>query len=279
MHPEIRRETGAHESADRRPAGMQRRLSVLVASSNGMAWRICGFTCEFLRTEFADIELLDAGSTRRRPGAAQPFPAGGEQHLRPRRTAEGGAAAESSLRECRVDLSGIVFGVVCLGDRSFRETFCRAAARWKELLGFGGARFAGPELKLDMCNAGSSCRAMRGRAHGWPRSAVHHWPNDQAGTKPDHRVLSSARMQAFQAMMLCRNMTEPPIGSAFPRRRQQAEGRAGAGAGRAAVHRVSAKLVPTQEAKTLLPYVQGPSTASTRPRAPPRRCGRPASRA
>ncbi|WBY03006.1 flavodoxin domain-containing protein [Ramlibacter tataouinensis] len=146
---------------------MQRRLSVLVASSNGMAWRICGFACEFLRTEFADIEMLDAGSTpatalaqRGRfllvvsstfgrgelPRAAQPL--------------------QASLRERRVDLSGIVFGVVCLGDRSFRETFCGAAARWKELLGFGGARFAGPELKLDMCER----RIELPRLHAWSRA-------------------------------------------------------------------------------------------------------------
>jgi MioC protein len=55
----------------------------------------------------------------------------------------------SSLETERPDLSGVTYGVIALGDRTYKETFCQGGKRFDQLLSELGARRAGDILLHD----------------------------------------------------------------------------------------------------------------------------------
>ena len=55
----------------------------------------------------------------------------------------------ASLLEHRPDLSNVVYGLVALGDMTYRATFCNGGLQFDRLLGQLGARRAGAPLKHD----------------------------------------------------------------------------------------------------------------------------------
>jgi MioC protein len=60
----------------------------------------------------------------------------------------------ASLESLRPDLSGIVYGVIALGDRTYGQTFCQGGLRFDRLLSELGARRAG-EVLLHDASAGT----------------------------------------------------------------------------------------------------------------------------
>jgi MioC protein len=54
-----------------------------------------------------------------------------------------------SLQSEKPDLSGIVFGVIALGDRTYKDTYCEGGIRFEKILLELGARRAGEMLKHD----------------------------------------------------------------------------------------------------------------------------------
>lgn len=59
-----------------------------------------------------------------------------------------------SLRSMRPDLSGVQYGVVALGDRTYTETFCNGGRRFDAILSELGARRIG-EMMLHDASAGT----------------------------------------------------------------------------------------------------------------------------
>lgn len=59
-----------------------------------------------------------------------------------------------SLRSMRPDLSGVQYGVVALGDRTYAETFCNGGRRFDAILSELGARRIG-EMMLHDASAGT----------------------------------------------------------------------------------------------------------------------------
>jgi MioC protein len=55
----------------------------------------------------------------------------------------------SSLETEKPDLSGITYGVIALGDTTYKDTFCQGGIRFDNLLTELGARRAGDMLKHD----------------------------------------------------------------------------------------------------------------------------------
>jgi len=55
----------------------------------------------------------------------------------------------NSLEEGRPDLSGVTYGVIALGDRTYKDTFCHGGIRFDRLLTELGARRAGEILTHD----------------------------------------------------------------------------------------------------------------------------------
>jgi MioC protein len=55
----------------------------------------------------------------------------------------------SSLETQRPDLSGIVYGIIALGDRTYGKTFCQGGLRFDKLLSELGAQRAGEVLQHD----------------------------------------------------------------------------------------------------------------------------------
>jgi MioC protein len=58
-------------------------------------------------------------------------------------------ALYASLESERPDLSGVTYGVIALGDRTYKDTFCQGGIRFDALLTELGARRAGEILKHD----------------------------------------------------------------------------------------------------------------------------------
>jgi MioC protein len=58
-------------------------------------------------------------------------------------------ALYSSLETERPNLSGVTYGVIALGDRTYKDTFCQGGIRFDVLLTELGARRAGEILKHD----------------------------------------------------------------------------------------------------------------------------------
>ena len=55
----------------------------------------------------------------------------------------------ASLQEVRPDLSDVVYGVVALGDTTYKATFCEGGLKFDRLLAELGARRAGEPMKHD----------------------------------------------------------------------------------------------------------------------------------
>jgi len=55
----------------------------------------------------------------------------------------------SSLESARPDLSGVTYGVIALGDRTYKDTFCEGGSRFDAILTELGARRAGDILQHD----------------------------------------------------------------------------------------------------------------------------------
>jgi MioC protein len=55
----------------------------------------------------------------------------------------------SSLETDRPDLSGVTYGVIALGDRTYKDTFCQGGVRFDALLTQLGAERAGDILQHD----------------------------------------------------------------------------------------------------------------------------------
>ncbi len=55
----------------------------------------------------------------------------------------------ASLQNARPDLSGVEYGVIALGDRTYAETFCFGGKRFDELLSDLGARRLGQVFRHD----------------------------------------------------------------------------------------------------------------------------------
>lgn len=55
----------------------------------------------------------------------------------------------ASLESVRPDLSGLTYGLIALGDRTYKDTFCQGGLRFDALLTELGARRAGEILKHD----------------------------------------------------------------------------------------------------------------------------------
>jgi MioC protein len=55
----------------------------------------------------------------------------------------------NSLESERPDLSGVTYGVIALGDRTYKDTFCQGGIRFDALLTELGAKRAGEILKHD----------------------------------------------------------------------------------------------------------------------------------
>ncbi len=55
----------------------------------------------------------------------------------------------SSLESLRPDLSAITYGVIALGDRTYKDTFCQGGLRFDTLLAQLGAKRAGEILQHD----------------------------------------------------------------------------------------------------------------------------------
>jgi MioC protein len=55
----------------------------------------------------------------------------------------------ASLESVRPNLSAVTYGVIGLGDRTYKDTFCQGGVRFDELLTQLGARRAGDILKHD----------------------------------------------------------------------------------------------------------------------------------
>jgi sulfite reductase alpha subunit-like flavoprotein len=58
-------------------------------------------------------------------------------------------ALYASLQNARPDLSGVEYGVIALGDRTYAETFCNGGKRFDELLTELGARRLGEVFRHD----------------------------------------------------------------------------------------------------------------------------------
>ena len=55
----------------------------------------------------------------------------------------------NSLESERPDLSGVTYGVIALGDRTYKDTYCQGGRRFDELLSQLGAKRAGEILQHD----------------------------------------------------------------------------------------------------------------------------------
>lgn len=76
-----------------------------------------------------------------------------------------------ALRAERPDLSGLVYGVISLGDRGYAETFAQGGRNWDEVLSDCGARRAGELLQLDSQSGDDPLVAAKPWLEGWLASA------------------------------------------------------------------------------------------------------------
>ncbi len=74
-----------------------------------------------------------------------------------------------SLDERRPDLSGLRYGVIALGDRTYGETFCLAGRRLDEALRRLGARRLGERLEIDACRQPLPDEDALAWLRGWVR--------------------------------------------------------------------------------------------------------------
>lgn len=73
----------------------------------------------------------------------------------------------AALSETRPDLSGVVYGLVALGDMTYKATFCEGGMQFDRLLTDLGARRAGEPLKHDACSGTLPEDVAAEWAQGW----------------------------------------------------------------------------------------------------------------
>ena len=73
----------------------------------------------------------------------------------------------AALSEARPDLSHVVYGLVALGDMTYRATFCGGGMQFDRLLTQLGARRAGEPLKHDACSGSLPEDVAAEWAAGW----------------------------------------------------------------------------------------------------------------
>ena len=71
------------------------------------------------------------------------------------------------LGEARPDLTGLRYGVIALGDRTYAETFCMAGRKVDSLLEELGAQRLGPRLEIDACADPLPDTAAEAWARNW----------------------------------------------------------------------------------------------------------------
>lgn len=116
-----------------------------------MAHRVAGFAVDFLICAFDSIQVHDVAcaggalsgdkhpllivsstfGTGELPRSAHPF--------------------REAIENDELIVRDTAYGIICLGDRSFRASFCGAGRQWYGLLSRSGGNFKGPILNLDMC--------------------------------------------------------------------------------------------------------------------------------
>lgn len=124
-------------------------ITILVATMTGTAEMVAQEIQQALGTAGREVELrmmdgLDAGV----------FAAGGAFLVCTSTYGFGNVPDNAvdlieSLEASRPDLSGVVYGVIALGDRTYGDTFCHGGVRFDKLLSSLGARRAGETLQHD----------------------------------------------------------------------------------------------------------------------------------
>ncbi len=76
-----------------------------------------------------------------------------------------------ALLERRPDLSGLVYGVISLGDRNYGDTFARGGENWIAALSACGAKRVGDMLRLDCQSGEDPLAAAEPWMMGWLRAA------------------------------------------------------------------------------------------------------------
>jgi len=80
-------------------------------------------------------------------------------------------ALYESLQNARPDLSGVRYGVIALGDRTYAETFCNGGKRFDKILAELGAKRVG-EIMLHDASAGTMPEEVAlGWVQGWIEQA------------------------------------------------------------------------------------------------------------
>ncbi len=144
-------------------------LTILVATMTGTAEMVAQEVQQVLEAQGQDVELrmmdgLDAGIF-----------AGGGAFLVCTSTYGFGNVPDNaqelidSLESSRPDLSGVVYGVIALGDRTYGDTFCHGGSRFDKLLSSLGARRAGEMLQHDASSGELPEEVAPGWALAWVR--------------------------------------------------------------------------------------------------------------
>jgi len=153
-----------------RSAGMPSPLTILVATMTGTAEMVAQEVQQALQAGGREVELrmmdgLDAGVF-----------AGGGCFLVCTSTYGFGNVPDNaqelidSLESTRPDLSGVVYGVIALGDRTYGDTFCHGGTRFDTLLASLGARRSGEVLRHDASSGELPEEVAPGWALAWVRA-------------------------------------------------------------------------------------------------------------
>src|SRR5690606_38035883 len=89
-----------------------------------------------------------------------------------------------SLESAKPDLSGVAYGVIALGDRTYGDTFCHGGIRFDQLLSSRGAHRVGEMLRHDA----SSGELPEEVAPGWALAWAKRLDDPADGSGPDGTV-------------------------------------------------------------------------------------------
>lgn len=114
-----------------------------------MAYKVAGVAVDYLRHAFGSVQMHDVAGAADAPSigrhplliVSSTFGAGGLP-----RSAH---AFRDAIQSQELVVRNLAYGIVCLGDRSFKSTFCGAGRHWNDLLTQSGARLKGRILNLD----------------------------------------------------------------------------------------------------------------------------------
>lgn len=128
---------------------MDLRLTILVGTMTGTADLVAQEICDALAThgvaaEVVAMDGLDAGIFNRDGGFLVCTSTYGQGDV-----PDNAQGLFSDLETAKPDLSGITYGMVALGDRTYAQTFCFGGKRFDALLQSLGARRIGEVLLHD----------------------------------------------------------------------------------------------------------------------------------